>query len=71
MAQVTLADFAREQRRLDCPACQLPKEVRVQLRNAHKQAIRRPVQLAWLQSLGFTLTHQDMTRHYNGRHDVA
>lgn len=71
MAASTLVDFARQERQKNCVVCQLSQDVRAQLRGAGDKGIKRPVQLAWLDSIGHKITDTELTAHYSGRHDDA
>lgn len=68
---ISLADYARRQKLKDCPVCQLPEDIRAQLRKGASAKIRRPTQLEWLQSLGHPVTDTQLTAHYSARHDDA
>jgi len=70
----SLSEFALEERRADCPFCQLPDEVRLQLAAASRKKIPRETVFRWLKK------HYDMgvaddqiddayTAHSNGHHD--
>ena len=67
---LTLVDFARKQRRAYCAVCQLPEEVRGQLRRASDRKISRVTVIAWLLEVqGISMTSDAMTTHYSGHHD--
>ena len=73
-AKVSLVDFARVKRqtelRATCTVCQLPAEVREQLRLARPKKIPRPVVLAWLADAGHAVSSGAMDTHNQGKHDI-
>lgn len=69
----SLTDFVRdrrlEQKRANCPVCQLPDDVQEQIHRASERKIRRTEVLAWLNAtLGHPIKDVDLTAHYNARH---
>lgn len=65
-----LLDFAREQRLQECPVCQLPEEVRVELGIARKKHINRDTVLAYITKIhGYSGDDEALTSHNNGHHD--
>ena len=67
---VTLVDFQREKRKESCPVCQLPDDVREQIRTASSKKIKRSMVIEWLrEAVGVTLTDRELTAHANARHD--
>ena len=69
---LSLVDYAKKLRQLDCPVCQLDPDIRAQLLAAGAKGIRRPVQLAWLKEAhGATISSEQLTVHYSGKHDDA
>jgi hypothetical protein len=71
-APLSLEAFMKAKRKADCPVCQLPAEVLDQLATARDKHIRRPDQVAWLNTeVGVSITSGDLDKHYSGRHNVA
>lgn len=67
----TLTQFARAKRRVGCPVCALPADVRAQLAGASSRKIPRAVQIDWLTTeLSVKITDAHLTAHFGGRHDV-
>lgn len=70
MAARTLAQFAKDKRKKDCPVCQLSDDVRDQIREASQLRIRRPDVVEWLaEDHGASVTVADLETHTNGRHE--
>lgn len=67
---LSLVDYARKQRRADCAVCQLPDELRAQIKQASDKKINRDTVIAWLEEVNkIRLTRDQMTTHYSGHHD--
>ena len=67
----SLYDYMHAKRRADCPVCQLPDDVREQLRGAKKRKIPRADQVEWLNvEVGSSVTSANLDAHYSGRHDT-
>lgn len=67
---LSLLDYAKKQRRKDCPVCALPVEIRQQMAGASEKKIKRIVVLSWLADAhGITVSPSDMMTHVNGHHD--
>jgi hypothetical protein len=69
---VSLVDFVRLQKKVNCRVCKLPVEIRGQLgRVATDRKIPREVQLDWIKTAtGVKITNDELTAHNNGRHDA-
>lgn len=68
--ELSLVEFARKQRRADCAVCNLPDDIRHQLRSASSKKISRATVLEWLEEVHGILLHGDqMTTHTSGHHD--
>ena len=69
--KTSLVDYARRLRRADCSVCQLPEDIRVEIRGASSKKIPRQTVQAWLQAVhNITLSSEQMTTHYSGHHDT-
>ena len=67
---MSLVDFAKAQRREDCPVCKLSPSVREQIAKSSDRKIRRRQVLDWLHAVvGVGITDAELTVHRNGRHD--
>jgi len=67
---LSLVEYARKKRSADCPVCQLPEDIRQQMRMASEKKIKRTVVLEWLhETQGLAVTDGDLTVHYSGKHD--
>jgi hypothetical protein len=67
--EVSLLEFARDERLAVCAVCQLPLEVREQMVSARRQKIHRETVLAWLDKLGYSIDDDTLTVHGAGHHD--
>ena len=65
---LTLAEFARAERRAACEVCRLSKEILAELRDASGKGYRRGQQIRWMASRGFKITNEQLNNHYNGKH---
>ncbi len=65
----SLSEFMRAKKREGCKVCQLPVEIRDELKKGAEQRIPRGVQVQWLHKVGHVLTVQDLVTHTNARHD--
>lgn len=66
----SLVDFMRAKRRAACKVCQLPDDVREQLRTASDKDIKRRDVLEWLRTeVGSDITDAELTSHKAGHHD--
>lgn len=66
----SLVDFVKAKKRAACPVCQLPEEVRAQLKEARSKKITRSVQLEWLRDeVGVEIDDLDLNSHIAGRHE--
>lgn len=65
----TLARFAQDKVRANCPVCALPLDAQAQLATASDRKISRAVQLEWLRTeFGAAVTDDQLTAHGAGRH---
>jgi hypothetical protein len=66
----SLVDFNRAKRRSTCVVCQLPDEIRAQMRQAREKHIHRDVVVEWLEKEHRKkIAKTDLDAHTNGRHD--
>ena len=66
---LSLLDYANKQK--SCVVCDIPEELRAQIRDASAKRIRRSTVLAWLkEEHGVEITAAELTSHTNGRHDT-
>lgn len=66
----SLTDFMQAKRREGCAVCELPPEIRAQLRGASKRHIRRTDIIEWLASeYGMKITRAAFDSHQSGRHE--
>lgn len=66
----SLADFMQAKRREGCAVCELPPDIREQLRGASKRHIRRADIIEWLATEhGLKLTRASFDSHQSGRHE--
>lgn len=66
----SLADFMQAKRREGCAVCELPPDIRAQLKGASKRHIRRTDIIDWLASeFGLTLSRSSFDSHQSGRHE--
>lgn len=69
---LTLTQYVQQQRRQECPVCQLPDDTRRQMAGATDRGIKRAVVLAWLEAEHkVKIADSDLTSHYSGKHDAA
>lgn len=68
----TLVEFIKAKKRENCRVCKLPIQVRSQLgKPASEKKISRDEQIAWVEvATGVKITHEELTQHITGRHDV-
>ena len=69
----SLQEYARDQKRKDCPICALPPDVLEELKGVGKRLkISRELQIAWVkEDVGVTITDDQLTNHYSGKHERA
>ncbi len=65
----SLVEFRNAQRIKVCKICNLPKEIRAQMKTAKENRIHRSVVLAWLkQEHGFKFVDAELLAHIKGHH---
>ena len=65
---MSLADFAKAERRAVCAVCKLPSDVLQELRSASEKKYRRDIQIRWMRSRGYMITNEQLNHHYSGKH---
>lgn len=69
-AKRSLTAFMQDKRREGCAICDLPPDIRAQMRGASKRHIRRSDIIEWLASeYGIKLTRSAFDSHQSGRHE--
>ncbi len=66
----SLVEYARDQKRARCKACQIPEPLRLEMAQARDKKIGQDVIIRWLrEDHGISVTAEELQSHHAAHHD--